>query len=153
MKKVMEKLWNKKNSKKGFTLVELIVVLVILAILAAIMVPALIGWIDKAKEKQAAINARTVYLAAQTISSEKYAKVTDTNSYKDLMGLDDNGKLEVTNTSSTDAAGEIKELAAVTETYTATITFEKGKVTGMLYEQEDGSGPVTIGEVEDSTGD
>ena len=42
----------KKTNNKGFTLVELIVVLVILAILAAILVPALLGYIDKAREKQ-----------------------------------------------------------------------------------------------------
>ena len=42
----------KKNNNKGFTLVELIVVLVILAILAAILVPALLGYIDRAREKQ-----------------------------------------------------------------------------------------------------
>ena len=41
----------KKNKKKGFTLVELIVVLVILAILAALLIPALTGYIDKAKKK------------------------------------------------------------------------------------------------------
>lgn len=68
----MKKLWEKKDAKKGFTLVELIVVLVILAILAAIMVPAMVGWIDKAKEKQASIECRTYYLAAQTIAAEKY---------------------------------------------------------------------------------
>lgn len=33
----------KKNSKRGFTLVELIVVLVILAILATLLIPALTG--------------------------------------------------------------------------------------------------------------
>ena len=38
-----------RKDNKGFTLVELIVVLVILAILAAILVPALLGYIDKAK--------------------------------------------------------------------------------------------------------
>ena len=37
-----------RDSKKGFTLVELIVVLVILAILAALLIPALTGYIDKA---------------------------------------------------------------------------------------------------------
>lgn len=73
MKKFMKKLWDKKDSKKGFTLVELIVVLVILAILAAIMVPALLGWIDKAKEKQSVLEARSVYMALQAKASEKYA--------------------------------------------------------------------------------
>lgn len=40
----------KKNAKRGFTLVELIVVLVILAILAALLIPALTGYIDKARK-------------------------------------------------------------------------------------------------------
>ena len=64
---------NKKENEKGFTLVELIVVLVILAILAAILVPALLGWIDKAREKQYVLDARSVYMAAQSKASEKYA--------------------------------------------------------------------------------
>lgn len=72
MKKFMKKLWDKKDTKKGFTLVELIVVLVILAILAAIMVPALLGWIDKAKEKEIILSARNAELAAQTVLYENY---------------------------------------------------------------------------------
>ena len=39
------------KEKKGFTLVELIVVLVILAILAALLIPALTGYIDKARKE------------------------------------------------------------------------------------------------------
>lgn len=74
MNKFMRKLWAKKESKNGFTLVELIVVLVILAILAAIMIPTMIGWIDKARDKQVLIEGRTVYLAAQTLTSEEYGK-------------------------------------------------------------------------------
>ena len=63
-----------KNDNKGFTLVELIVVLVILAILAAILVPALLGYIDEAKNKQLEIHAKSVYTAAQSVSSKYYAK-------------------------------------------------------------------------------
>lgn len=64
----------KKEDNKGFTLVELIVVIVILAILAAILVPALIGWIDRAKESQYTIEARNIYLATQAVISEEYGK-------------------------------------------------------------------------------
>ena len=64
----------KKTNNKGFTLVELIVVLVILAILAAILVPALLGYIDKAREKQITTNAEAAYVAAQALATEYYGK-------------------------------------------------------------------------------
>lgn len=66
-----------KKSKKGFTLVEIIVVLVIIAILAAIAIPAMTGWIDKANDRANYAEARTVLLAAQTLASEQYATSTD----------------------------------------------------------------------------
>ena len=64
-----------KNNKKGFTLVELIVVLVILAILAALLIPALTGYIDKAKNKSVVAETRQAVMAAQTLLDEEYAKV------------------------------------------------------------------------------
>lgn len=73
---MFEKIRNLKN-KKGFTLVELIVVLVILAILAALLVPALTGYIDKAKEQSIIAETRSVVIAAQTIVSEDYGQGTD----------------------------------------------------------------------------
>lgn len=63
-----------KKNNKGFTLVELIVVLVILAILAAILVPALLGYIDRAKGQQIVLNARSCYTAAQAEFSSLYGK-------------------------------------------------------------------------------
>ena len=65
----------KVKNKKGFTLVELIVVLVILAILAALLVPALTGYIDKAKEKKIVAETRMVVMAVQTVASEAYGQL------------------------------------------------------------------------------
>ncbi|MDO4552345.1 MAG: prepilin-type N-terminal cleavage/methylation domain-containing protein [Bacillota bacterium] len=56
----------------GFTLVEVIVVLVILAVLAAIMIPAMTGWIDKARNGTAISQCRACVLAGQTIVSTAY---------------------------------------------------------------------------------
>ncbi len=64
----------KENKKKGFTLVELIVVLVILAILAALLIPALTGYIDKAKRKSVVAETRQAVMAAQTLYDEEYGK-------------------------------------------------------------------------------
>lgn len=102
---MMEKmiaLQQKRRSKKGgFTLVELIVVLVILAILAALLIPALTGYIDRAKEKNVIAETRQCVMAAQTLYDEAYANVkkngtadipTDAEILK-LAELTDKGKL------------------------------------------------------------
>lgn len=71
--KIYDRLKKVREDNKGFTLVELIVVLVILAILAAILVPALLGYIDRAKESQYELEANAVMTAMQGEASRLYA--------------------------------------------------------------------------------
>ena len=115
-------MFKKMKEKKGFTLVELIVVLVILAILAALLIPALTGYIDRAKRKSIVAETRQVVMAAQTLADEEYAKSND-NAAASSITLD---------------TTEIQKLAEVSGTVSAptvtggkvmTITYSDGKKT------------------------
>lgn len=120
MEKMIAMQQKRRSKKGGFTLVELIVVLVILAILAALLIPALTGYINKAKEKNAIAETRQVVMAAQTITDEVYG--------------------EKNNVSSTDLKlSAVKDLSEVTITKDKdTIKVANGKVVYVKHESKNG---------------
>lgn len=109
-----------KENKKGFTLVELIVVLVILAILAALLIPALTGYIDKAKDKSITAETRQAVMAAQTLVDEKYASDQKTEI---TVGSVDNSSVKI---------DDIKKLAEVNGEI-SDVQVKDGKVTELVY--------------------
>lgn len=54
----------KKDSNKGFTLMEMIIVIAIIAILIALIAPNLISYLDTANETKRAANAKVCYTSA-----------------------------------------------------------------------------------------
>lgn len=104
------------RSRGGFTLVELIVVLVILGVLATFAVPALTGYIDSAKEKQAVSEAQACVMTATRQGAQNYALVQNAS-----------------------VAGNAENAAALTN-WAGTLTNEAPTVTGGDVALTEGSG-------------
>ena len=73
----------KRNNKKGFTIVELVIVIAVIAILSAVLIPTFGGIVSDANETaalQAAKNAYTNYLIdTDADSSDLYIEVTQSS--------------------------------------------------------------------------
>lgn len=104
------------RSRGGFTLVELIVILVILGVLAAFAVPALTGYIDSAKEKQAVSETQACVMTATRQGAQNYALVQNAS-----------------------VAGNAENAAALTN-WAGTLTNEAPTVTGGDVALTEGSG-------------
>lgn len=104
------------RSRGGFTLVELIVVLVILGVLATFAVPALTGYIDSAKEKQAVSETQACVMTATRQGAQNYALVQNAS-----------------------VAGNTENAAALTN-WAGTLTNEVPTVTGGDVALTEGSG-------------
>ena len=80
----------RKNSKKGFTLVELIVVIVIIAILIAALAPAIMSVIENARVAADQADARTIMLAGTVFAMNNpntaVASITTANIQSEITG-------------------------------------------------------------------
>lgn len=77
----------KKNNKKGFTLVELIIVIAILAILALILVPSITGYIGRANTSRDQANARSFYTAAILATETAETAATEAAITTEAIGI------------------------------------------------------------------
>lgn len=81
----------KKNKKKGFTLVELIVVIAIIAIIAAVAVPTTISYVNKAKistadqEATELMNTLNTAMTDLALNSDEVTSETFVNLLKSVM--------------------------------------------------------------------
>ena len=142
----------KTNTKKGFTIIELVIVIAVIGILAAVLIPTFSGVIEKANESaamQAARNEYEVYLsehAAELTGEENFVIVYKTYAFKVTKGQFDATALEAEKTThdgkvdltayeikSAEATAASKPIDSVDTWYTTkdckttTETFENGK--------------------------
>ena len=110
----------KRNNKKGFTIVELVIVIAVIAILAAVMIPTFGGIIKKANNS--AVQQAAAALYKQAIAIDLADGVQDGSEGPIVMVTEGEGDDEVTYNKNA-----IKVIEGKNVTYTVT-TDEAGKI-------------------------
>lgn len=127
-----------KNSKKGFTLVELVVVIAILAILAAIAIPVVTSIINTASRNSAKTDAQSIELAIKEAQADFTAKNADT--YSKIKGGTAPTVADVAKAKSIESAFESKTID--NKSYTPYWNSKTGKVVFAIKDSASGSAVV-----------
>ena len=106
----------KRNSKKGFTIVELVIVIAVIAILAGVLIPTFSGIVEKANKSAALQEAQNVYkeVYAIDLSDGKIDYDITSAKYAEAGGVLPTGRSYAYSDSS---------FAYVADGYTATYTY------------------------------
>lgn len=125
----------KRNNKKGFTIVELVIVIAVIAILAAVLIPTFSGVVEKANKSaamQAAKNEYELYLAenAETLTGEEnFIIVTDKYAFEVEKGQFKAEALDKAtgHTGTRDLSKVVKSAKVATENTAPTVTDNAGE--------------------------
>ena len=90
----------KRNNKKGFTIVELVIVIAVIAILSAVLIPTFSGITEKAqasKAQQEVKNIHTLYLADIDYANGETAQLIYVKNGEKVYSVTTEGKIELVN--------------------------------------------------------
>ncbi len=129
----MRKLRERLNNKKGFTLVELIVVIVIILILAAVLIPNVMRYIEQARKSTFQSEASGYLTEIQGFAAEAFA-TSDTGT--DITGADLQGKLTANTEKLTGGVNVNASTLGAAAANTINVVIKAGAVTEFNYSDE-----------------
>lgn len=127
----MLKKFQKLKTRKGFTLVELIVVIAIIAVLAAILIPVLSGVIENSRKRSAESTCHSIQSMAKAFASTVLSKKGEACTASSKVDMDEDGITETTMKEYIER--QIPEITSAGSTRGAKITLKDGMVKEILY--------------------